>query len=179
MIIGGDGVASRDMATNEHGRDTVQESDERIIAQRASIRRAFPVEKYCEKITPVDNKLEDPDLDEEKDLYHALKERTWAEVPTHLITQLPDGYLLLTDEAFAAVLPAWLMHSLERIDEENQVREFVVYWFSRTMRQFRALNPEQQHTVRSILVEFKEHGTNEYERKAAADAVALIDRRRY
>jgi hypothetical protein len=47
------------------------------------------------------------------------------------------------------------------------------------MRQFRVLNPEQQHTVRSILVEFTERGTSQYVSKLAAEAIALIDRSRY
>jgi hypothetical protein len=150
-----------------------------MVALRESIRREFPAEQYRGKITPVDDNLEDPDLDEEKALYDALTGKAWTELSAQLITQQPDGYLLLTDDAFPAFLPAWLMHSLEPLNDDNEVREFVVYSFSSTMRQFRVLNPEQQRTGRSLLVEFTERGISKYERELAAEAIALIDRRRY
>jgi hypothetical protein len=172
------------MATDERGQDSAQGRDEKTVALRESIQRSFCAEPYAGRITRFDGKY-DPDneetavLDDDQALYEALNGRRWTEVPIQLLHNYPDGYVLLTDEAFLAFLPAWLMHSLERIDEENEVRNFVVYSFSSTMRQFRVLNPEQQHTVRSILVEFTERGTGQSVRKLATEAVALIDRCRY
>jgi hypothetical protein len=64
------------------------------------------------------------------------------------------------------------------MDAEDEVRNFVVYSFQ-TMRKFRVLNPEQQFTARSLLVEFAQHGTSEFTANLAKEAVTLIDRRRY
>ena len=71
------------------------------------------------------------------------------------------------------------MRSLDHMDTENEVRDFAVYSFSNTMRQFRVLDSEQQHAVRSLLVEFAERGTTKFVANLAKEAVALIDRRRY
>jgi|ERR1700690_1203309 len=163
----------------ENNKTETQGQAERIDALRESIRRSFPAESYKGRVTPNDDGLDDPDLDEDRDLYEALNGRKWTEVPTRLLQAESSGYELLTDEAFTAFLPAWLMRSLEDMDAENEVRNFVVYSFSATMRRFSVLNPEQQLTVRSILEQFTERGTCTYVRNLAAEAIALIDRRRY
>jgi hypothetical protein len=123
--------------------------------------------------------LDDPELDEDKDLYHALNGRKWTEVQPPLLRDHPDGYELLTDQAFGAFLAAWLMRSLEDMDSENEVRNFVVYSFSDTMPKFRVLSPEQQLTVRSILLEFSERGTAAFVKQRAVEGVSLIARGRY
>lgn len=172
------------MSTNETEQESVSE-DDRTRALRESIRRSFPVEPYKGKVTEHDGEFPDhfdddtAILDEEKELYDALRGKAWTAVPTEIFQHQPSGYGLLTDEAFRAFLPAWLMRSLDHIGEKNEVRDFAVYSFSHTMRQFRVLNPEQQLTVRSLLVEFAERGTSRFVANLAKEAVALIDRRRY
>jgi hypothetical protein len=161
-----------DMSTNEN--EKTGEQDGRIAALRESIRRSFPAEPYRGKVTPNDGEWT-PELDEDQDLYGALNARRWTEVPTQLLHSQPDAYVLLTDQAFAAFLPAWLMFSLEDMDAENEVRNFLVYAFSNTLRQFRVLNPEQRLTVRSLLEEFAERETSAPIRALATQAVALID----
>jgi len=171
------------MPTNETERDSVNE-DDRTRALRESIRRSFPAEPYKGRVTHHDGEFPDhfdedtAILDEEKELFDALRGKAWTAVPTEIFQHQPSGYGLLTDEAFTAFLPAWLMRSLENMDAENEVRNLVVYSFQ-TMRQFRVLNPEQQLTVRSLLVEFAERGTSKFAANLAKEAVALIDRRRY
>jgi len=99
----------------------------------------------------------------------------WTEVPRNLLFRHPDGYVLLTDQAFVAFLPAWLMCSLEGMDEENEVRNFLAYAFSNTLRQFQILNPEQRVTVRSILAEFVERGTGSSVRNLLTKTIVFID----
>ena len=98
---------------------------ERIAELRESVRRAFPAETYAGRITRYDDNLDDPELDEEEYLPEGLKERRWTDVPQQLLENRPDGYLRLTDEAFAAYIAAWLIRSLENIEGENEVRDFV------------------------------------------------------
>lgn len=47
--------------------------DERITELRESIRRAFPAETYVGRITRYYDNLDDPELDEEKDLFHQAR----------------------------------------------------------------------------------------------------------
>jgi hypothetical protein len=166
--------------------DNIDAEGRRIAALRESIRHVFPAETYKGPITPHDDQLDDPDLDEEKDLYEALKGRTWKDVPPSILDNQPDGYVLLTDEAFAAFLAAWLMRSLENMDGENEIRDFVVYTFSPKhdmvpdttwfiLRRLRSLVPEQRHTLHSLLTEFSERDPSAFQRRLASEAVALLD----
>ena len=101
-----------------------------IISLREQIRTTFPAEKFEGTITPMDGELTE-EFDEEKDLYDTLRDLTWPEIPAAFIRANPDGFVLLTDAACAAFLPAWLMQSLDA-EDENIVREFVSYAFSPT-----------------------------------------------
>jgi hypothetical protein len=171
------------MPTDETKQDSASE-DDRIRALRESIRRSFPAEPYKGKITDHDGEFPDhfdeetAILDDEKELYDAFRGKAWTEVPIEIFQHQPSGYDLLADEAYAVFIAAWLMRSLENMDAENEVRDFVVYSFQ-TMRKFRVLNPEQQLTVRSLLVEFAQRGTSKFAANLAKEAVALIDRHRY
>ncbi|HSE50453.1 MAG TPA: hypothetical protein VLA96_14700 [Terriglobales bacterium] len=155
------------------------------IALRDSIRRSFPAEAYTGRITRYDD-ADNPEMDDEKELYKALSGRKWTEVPKELLRSQPDGYELLTEEAFAAFLAAWLMDSLENIDGENEVRNFLVYAFSPReglipdmtgfkIQRLRCLSPEQRQTLRLLLSEFVERERSSYQKKLASAAVALID----
>jgi hypothetical protein len=167
------------MDVSKSSETSAQERDARIALLRDSIRRSFTDVTYIGKVTANDDQIDDPELDEDRDLYEALKVRHWTEVKTDLLQQLPSGYGLLTDEALVAFLPAWLMHALENMDGQNEVRNFLAYSFSHTMRQFRVLNSEQQSTVRSLLVEISETDPSSFIRDHAIQAIALIDRKRY
>jgi hypothetical protein len=157
-------------------------ANERISRLRESIRRAFPAETYVGNVTQYDDELsselreDQAILDEEQDLFRALKGRKWTEVPKELFENLPSGYGLLSGEAFVAFLPAWLSRALDDMDGENEVRNFLVYAFTDTTGQLRLLSPEQRSVVRSLLVEFCERGTAPFVRALAVKAVALIDK---
>lgn len=127
-----------------------------IEVVRNAIEVAFPAAIYTGQITPADGTLT-PEMDEENELFHALKERKWTEVDKRVLDAQPDGYCLLTDAAFRSFLPAWLMYALENIEHESEVRDFVVYAFGTTAQKLRALNPEQRAALRSVLVYLGEH----------------------
>ena len=166
---------------------SMAEQNKRVAALIDSIRRSFPVVRYTGDVTQFDARLDDPDFYDvkpdpdladfwdEKELRDAFKGRGWTEVPRNLLFRHPDGYVLLTDQAFVAFLPAWLMCSLEGMDEENEVRNFLAYAFSNTLRQFQILNPEQRVTVRSILAEFVERGTGSSVRNLLTKTIVFID----
>jgi hypothetical protein len=164
--------------------DQVGGSNEQISRLRESIRRAFPAETYVGNVTQYDDELsselreDQAILDEEQDLFRALKGRKWTEVPKELLENLPSGYGLLSGEAFVAFLPAWLSRALDDMDVENEVRNFLVYGFDTMtiLGQLRLLSPEQRSVVRSLLVEFCERGTAPFVRALAVKALALIDK---
>jgi hypothetical protein len=150
------------------------------------IQRAFPAKTYDGVITGYDDKLNDPELDEEKELYENLKGKKWTDVPQQLIKNKPDGYVRLTNESFAAFIAAWLMRSLENMNGENEVRDFVVYAFSpkhdmvpdttEFIRQrLIALNPEQRYVLHALLTEFAKIDPSAFQRRLALEAVALLE----
>ena len=162
------------------------QENNRTAELRELIQRTFPAETYSGRITSYDDRLDDPGLDEEKDLYEALKGRRWTEIRQQILDSKPDGYVRLTNEAFAAFIAAWLTRSLDDINGENEVRDFVVYTFSpkhdmvpdttaSTVRQLRAMSPEQRSTLRSLLTEFAKRASSAFQRRLASEAVALIN----
>ncbi len=139
---------------------------------------AFPAEAYTGQVTAADGALT-PELDDEEALFNALIGRRWTDVDRSLLEAQPDGYILLTDAAYRAFFPAWLMCALGEIDGENEVRDFVVYAFSHTAQQLRALNQEQRRAVRLILEYFNEHERNTFLQKRISEAlenVAMLER---
>jgi hypothetical protein len=153
---------------------------------REMIRRAFPAETYDGLITPYDDKLDHPDFDDEKELYEELKGKKWTEVQKELLDSQPDGYVVLTDGAFSAFIAAWLMRSLENIDGENQVRDYVVYAFEPkrdmvpdttllVLHRLRALSAPQRDVLHSLLTEFAESDPSQFQRRLALEAVALLE----
>jgi hypothetical protein len=157
----------------------------RIAALQEAIRHSFPARIFEGQVTPVDGAWIS-ELDDEPALYKALKGRRWTEIPRQLIYDQPDGFELLTDQAFVTFLPAWLFCSLENIDDENEVRNFIVYAFSpretnvSNVRDFqinrvKMLSTQQRLTLRSLLAEFAERGTAPFVKALAARDVAFID----
>jgi hypothetical protein len=149
-------------------------SDQQVDALRGLIRSTFPAEPFFGKVTPHDGAWTD-EFDEELALYEALHGQRWTEVPTQVLAALSTGLPLLTGDAFVSFLPACLMGSLEEMNVESEVREFLIYSFSSTLRQFDCLSPAQRTTVRSLLVEFSKHERSEFLRVEAIKAVDPID----
>ena len=166
---------------------------ERVRGLRDAIRRSFPVVLYVGKITNCDGAWlpelteENAIHDDDKFVYEALKGRTWPDIPKQFLRNEPDGFVLLTDEAFVAYLAAWLMCALDDMDGENNVREFLIYAMSPShdqqrditpvkIRRLKLLNSEQRATIRSLLTEFAERERSSFIRRFATNAVELIDR---
>lgn len=163
----------------------------RIVALQDAIRHAFPAIPHAGKITCHDGawlpELTDENAihDDDMFVYEALSGRVWPEIEKEFLHTQADGYVLLTNEALRAYLGAWLVCSLDNIDSENNVREFLVYAFSpdhevpemtwSKMERLRALNPEQRLVLRSLLSEFAQRERSSFVRKLAIDAVELID----
>lgn len=157
-------------------------SDERILVLREMVRRAFPADPYFGNVTNYDKDLQqeltekNEALDEDQDLYRMLRGRGWTEIPKYFLYSHPDGYVLLSEDAFSAFLPAWLLRALDNVEAEDEVRNFLVYAFSNTAQQLRHLNQEQRRTVRALLAEFAGRGTEAPVRKLIPQAIEYLDR---
>lgn len=163
-----------------------REQEVRTDDLRKLIRRAFPADIYDGVITKYDEKLEDPELDDEKELFEKLKGKKWTDVPQQFLDSQPDGYLLLVDQAFVAFIAAWLTRSLDNISAENNVRDFVVYSFGpkRNLvpdttgfirQRLIALDSRQRDVLHALLKEFAQTDPSAFQRTLALEAVALID----
>ena len=164
--------------------------DQHLSDLKSAILRAFPDVTFAGKITRHDGAWL-PELTEENAihdddmlLYEALKGHKWSDIPHQFLYQVPDGFVLLTNEALVAFMGAWLMCSLENLTGENRVREYFIYTFGRkkeaeskhfTTRMLRALNPEQLAVLRLLLAEFSKTESSEFVREHADSAVELIE----
>lgn len=166
-----------------------QQIEGRIADLRNALREAFPVVAYSGPVTRHDGAWlpalteENAIHDDDMFLYEGLKGKNWTEVSPELLQNFPDGFVLLTDEALVAFLPAWLMQSLDNILGENLVREFSIYAFSPSgssvvdtkVHLLHALNSKQRAAVRGILCEFARNEMNAFLKEHARAAVQLID----
>jgi hypothetical protein len=89
------------------------------------IQSAFPESTFSGSITGVDGTADEV-LDEEHALYSELRGRKWSEIDASFIRDFPDGFVLLTDEAFVAFIAVWLSCALK----DAAVRQMLVYTFS-------------------------------------------------
>jgi hypothetical protein len=151
--------------------------DVRTAELREMIQRAFPAETYDGVITGYDDKLDDPELDEEKELYENLKGKEWTDVPQQLIRNKPDGCVRLTNESFPAFIAAWLMHSLENMNGENGIpKHDMVPDTTEFIRQrLIALKQEQRYVLHALLTEFAKKDPSAFQRGLALEAVALLE----
>ncbi len=147
-------------------------------ALREMVRQAFPTETYDGMVTRYDPGPWTEELDEEQALYETLKGRSWPDIPSDFLCHYPDAFCLLAPEALAAFIPAWLMYSLENLQGENEIREFLIYTFSPPGYSWEYLSPltsQQRSTVRALLAEFAENEPNAFVREHAAKALARVD----
>jgi hypothetical protein len=152
---------------------------EAVLALRLQITRAFPDFTFNGPITGVDG-LMNEELDEERALYAALRDKKWSEVPTSVIDNNPDGVVLLTVEAFAAFLPAWLDCALTH----EKVRELMVYVFSpdvhksteRTDKRIGHLTSQQKETLLAFLTYCLEVESSKFVKERARSAVEYAAR---
>jgi hypothetical protein len=131
---------------------TLSDAERTADALKSQIQRAFPDTTFSGSVTPADG-ASDAELDEERSLYAALRGRKWSEVSEQFVRNNPDGFVLLTDQAFPAFLAAWLMGALVN----SSVREMVVYSFTPkdprggTEGRLRMLSDAQKSALRGFL----------------------------
>jgi hypothetical protein len=142
---------------------------------QAKIRAAFPDSVFSGSITPADGRLNE-ELDEERALYSALHGKKWTDIAASFIGGYPDGVVLLTDEAFATFLPAWLTCALQN----KEVRELMVYTFSprepseRSDRRVRNLTSSQREALRAFLAYCLEVESSNFVKERARRALARV-----
>jgi len=156
------------------------------------IRAAYPDTAFSGSVTRVDGlpdeKLGEEELDEEKALYHGLRGKRWTDVDGSFVASNVDGISLLTDDAFTAFLPAWLIAALGN----NNVRELLVYHFSpnlpddqmsestahqlseRQDRRIRQLTSAQIEALLAFLTYCFEVETSEFIKRHARKAVDYV-----
>ena len=155
----------------------------RLDGFRHAIRQSFPAAKFEGKVTNVDGEWT-PELDDEQSLFEQLHGTKWTEIPTQFVYDHPGDVSLLTCEAFAAFLPAWLERSLDNPSGKNEVRAFFVYTFNPGHEltipliagYLRCLSEDQQRIVRKLMAEFANHEPSRFTRARAVTALAFIDK---
>jgi hypothetical protein len=138
-----------------------------------SIRQAFPDEAFSGRITPADGEWT-PELDDYEFLYKALKGQKWSDVPREFLKNMPDGFVLLSEEAFVRFVAAWILESLRDMHIENIVRDFLVYSFENSKRQIRFLNQEQRAVLRAVLDQIAKSDPSKFVRERAVRAAANV-----
>jgi hypothetical protein len=143
---------------------------------------AFPPTTFRGGITPADGEAWAAEIDDDLDLRDKLSNRAWNEVTAEVIGMHAADLPLLTPEAFAAFLPAWLMHSLEDLSGDNKVRDFTVQEFCRhdahpTLQEHQRirhalLNAEQRKAVVDFLVLVSNRERDQLLRACAAEALS-------
>lgn len=187
----GAGIVKRELDCMSANNEELESDNQTIAPLRRAIQRAFPAERYTGCVTRHDGAWlpelteENAIHDDDKFLYEALKGQKWTDVPREFLYAMPDGFVLLTEQALVAFLAAWLMTSLENMEGENLVREYLVYAFSPSgvtpntdfiIGELRALNTEQRSVIRLVLAEFAQREPSDFIRKHASNAVEFIDR---
>ena len=160
------------------------EPDLAVAALRQAITLAFPPTAFQGPVTPADNEGWAEEIDDDLDLRDNLRGRAWNELAAQLIDRQAGGLPLLTPEAFAAFLPAWLMRSLDGLSGDNEVREFTVYAFCRSDThpalqehhriRLAMLNREQRKTVTDFLILVSRHEGNRFLRVSADEALLSL-----
>ena len=100
------------------------------------------------------------DETDDEDLFRMLKQRRWTDIPADFINRHLGAFVLLTAQAFATFIPAWLIFSLEH---NFKGAEFVVFTFGPqdldapthirplSVEMFRVLTPLQRRTLHLFL----------------------------
>lgn len=167
--------------------------DKHLTDLQNAILRAFPDTMFDGQITPHDGEWPEDVTEEtaiydgqviygdEMLLYEGLKGRKWSDIPRQFIEGMAMDFVLLTSEALAAFIAAWMMRSLEDLAGENEVRsDFINMLCPReeskelTVDLLRAFNPEQLAVLRLLLAEFSKSESSSFDRENADNAVKFI-----
>lgn len=153
-------------------------NENRLVPLQDQIQSAFPDFSFSGSITSVDGAADEV-LDEEQAIYSELRGRKWSDIPVSFIQDFPDGFLLLTDEAYVAFLAAWLSYALKNAE----VREMVVYSFSPDAhkrpdwrgRHIKLLNSLQRNVLQAFLAHCAETESSKHVKQHAQTALQYIE----
>jgi hypothetical protein len=162
-----------------------------IDALREMLYSAFPPVIYNGAITYSDDEYGSgpwpEELDDDEDLFKTLKGKKWTDIsidlfdqPGNLGVRKGGNLSLLTNEAYAAFLPAWLRFSLEHQGDGNLARSFFAYEFEALYGSLPAklclLTFAQRKVFRAFLNDTAEFENSEFVRKSAVRALENFDR---
>lgn len=142
---------------------------------RGSLLGLFPAQPYSGPVTLSDGEFT-PESNDEESLFIALRGRKWTDIDRSFMYSQPGDFVLLTDPAYRAFLPAWLFCSLDSIGAENKVRDAVINSISHTAQGLRLFNANQRGTVRSLMEYFSRFDPSDFNRKQAVQALDHIER---
>jgi len=83
---------------------------------------AFPPRSFFGEISTHD------ECDDGIELRRELPGKRWDEVPPEFVEYNSGSLPLLTPDALTALLPAWLLRSVETLDQESVLAEFTMYF---------------------------------------------------
>jgi hypothetical protein len=171
------------------------DNDEHLTDLQNAILHAFPDVVFDGQITRHDGEWPDEVTEEtaiyegqvmygdEMLLYEGLKGHKWSDIPREFIEGMVMDFVLLTSEALAAFIAAWMMRSLENLAGKNNVRGYFINMLSPdreeskelTIALLRAFNPEQLAVLRLFFVELSKSESSSFDREHAHNAVKFID----
>jgi hypothetical protein len=169
--------------------DDRSERRRQVAPLREMIFRSFPPFTYSETIVAGGDYgplSDDPSqvITADESLFYTLKGKRWTEIPLQFLDHHQGDFVLLTAQAFAAFIPAWLVFC---IDNDFCGAEFIVYTFasrdpqsSSQIRQlsiemFQALNPQQRRTLLIFLQAIAMYDPSPHIRDYAEAAAHTVD----
>jgi len=121
------------------------------------VEAAFPPRPYTGAVTPADGEPFSEEIDDDLALFQHLSGRDWKSIEPEFIDFQYGALGLLTDTAFVAFFPAWLLRSLNPgYNIEAPVREHLVYTLAdclegRRKNRLNLLNEQQRNaTIKAL-----------------------------
>jgi hypothetical protein len=172
-----------------------KDNDKHLTDLKNAILRAFPDVVFDGQITRHDGEWPEEVTEEtaiyegqviygdEMLLYKGLKGHRWSDISREFIEGMAMDFVLLTSEALAAFIAAWMMRSLENLAGENEVRSDFINMLcpnreeskELTINLLRAFNHEQLAVLRLFFVEFSKNEPSSFVRESAYNAAKFID----
>lgn len=150
---------------------------------REALLESFAVKPYTGQVTTADGMEWAEELDDDLGLWHELSGKAWTSIPDEFLDRHANSLVLLTPEAFAAFIPAWIRRALS----DDDVREFTIYaieppksgpCFAALMQHWRArlgrLTIDQLRTVRTFLSCVRDHDPDRWNREHAMRALEAL-----
>ena len=126
---------------------------------------AFPDTPYTGEVTHADGEPFSEEIDDDLALFRYLSGRDWKSIEPSFVDFQYASLPLLTDAAFVAFLPAWLLRALDPQRTEAPVRAHLVFTLAAGLRKggedrLKLLNERQRNVVMIVLTHIlgTEHG---------------------